>query len=81
MKVKIDTEEKKLNIRIPSALLYSSIVFKIIERAIEDKSGLRMDKETKQKVRGLLKKTVKEYKGLKLVEIHSAEGEIIEVTL
>lgn len=81
MKVKIDTEEKKLNIRIPSALLYSSIVFKIIERAIEDKSGLRMDKETKQKVRGLLKKAIKEYKGLKLVEIHSAEGEIIEVTL
>lgn len=81
MKVKIDTEEKKLNIRIPSSLLYSSIVFKIIERAIEDKSGLRMDKETKQKVRGLLKKAVKEYKGLKLVEIHSAEGEMIEVTL
>lgn len=81
MKIKIDTAEKKLNVRLPSSLIYSSLVCKIIVRAIEDKSGFKMEKETKQKVRGLLKKGVKEYKGLKLVEIHSAEGEIIEITL
>lgn len=81
MKIKIDTEEKKLNIRIPSSLLYSSIVFKIIERAIEDKSGIKIDKETKHKIQKLLRKMIKEYKGLKLVEIHSTENEIIEITL
>lgn len=81
MKVKIRTEDTHINLRLPSSLLYSKIVFKMIERAIYDKSGVHMEKEVSQKLHRLLKQAVKKYKGLKLVDIHSKDDEIIEITL
>lgn len=81
MKIRIKTEDTKLNLRLPSSLMYSSLTFKIIEKAIEKETGVRMNKDTSDKVRLLLKKAVKKYKGLNLVEVHSADGEIVEITL
>lgn len=81
MRIKVKADGKNINVRIPSVLLSSSLVFKIIEKNIEDNSGKRMDKETSKKVHKLLKQAVKKYKGLKLVEVHSADGEIVEIVL
>lgn len=81
MKIRIKTKDTKLNLRLPSSLMYSSLTFKIIEKAIEQKTDVRMSNDTKNKVRLLMKNAVKKYKGLNLVEVHSADGEIVEITL
>ena len=79
MKIKIRTEDCKMTLRFPTSLLLGRMTFSIaMNRA---KEYIEFDNEQKDKLIKLLKRTRKKYKGLKLVEVKTAAGEIIEITL
>lgn len=81
MKVRVKADGKNINVRFPSSLLYSSLTINLIRREIKKKSGIEIDKETSKKIQKIAKKAIKQFKGLTLVEVQSAEGEIVEIIL
>ncbi|NBK96949.1 MAG: hypothetical protein EOM50_02815 [Erysipelotrichia bacterium] len=80
MKIKINSEGKRIRLWLPTRLFTSSLSFKLIEKALQ-KEDIHCSKETRDNIQKLLKQARKKYKGLCLVEVHSADGDDIEITL
>lgn len=83
MKIRIRAKSCRLNIRIPDALLYNTLTSTVIEKTLHEHTEIEwsMDKETAKKVMQILKHFSKEYKGLTIVDVETADGEIVQITL
>lgn len=68
-----------MTLRFPTSLLMGRFAFSIAMRRAE--GYVEISDDQKDKIIKLLKQTGKKYKGLKLVDVHSAKGEIVEITL
>lgn len=80
-----DSDGTNIKIRIPTGLLLNRITAMILSKVLTTVPGIPNNiKFSKQQIYFLLK-TVKNYKrnhpGWKLIEVHSADGDIVEITL
>ena len=83
MKIRIMNQEHKLNIIIPTSLLTGLHVRKLILPIIYKHAGDTMPFPEEQMAALLreFKKAAKRHKGLRLVEVHSANGDQVLVQL
>ena len=83
MKIRIHAKSCHLNLRIPNCMLYNVFTHMLIERLIQDKTDIQwiLDKDLLEKSMRLLKHFSKEYKGVMIVDIKTADGEIVQLTL
>lgn len=77
MKIIIDTEEKKLNLRIPTFLVTRKLVIKWIL----SKSKVEIDKTKLKKFISVFKRIRKKYKNLEIISVKSSDGEIVRILL
>ena len=83
MKIRIRADSCRLHLRIPDTLLYNTLTCTVIEKTMQENTDIAwsMDKETAKEVMRLLKHFSKEYKGLTIVDVETADGEIVQITL
>lgn len=81
MKIKIKTNDCKLNLRFPTCLIVIAgrITVSIIVISMKDK--ITFTQQQKRAMIKMLKVCRKQFKGLKLVDVKTATGEIIEITI
>lgn len=81
MKIVVKSKDANINLRIPNRLISNSLVLAVAEKALEkqDTVKLTMDKDVRQNILKVMKQFNKEYKGLELVDIVTAEGEIVKI--
>lgn len=79
MKIKINTKDCKLNLRFPTRLIAGKLTVSIIVNSTKEK--ITFTQEQKKAMVKMLKVCRKQYKGLKLVDVKTADGEIIEITI
>lgn len=77
MKIIIDTEEKKLNLRIPTFLVKRKLVIKWIL----SKSKVEIDKTKLKEFISVFKRIRKKYKNLEIISVKSSDGEIVRILL
>lgn len=80
-----DNEGTNIKIRIPTGLLLNRITALILSKVLTTAPGIPDNiRLSKQQIYFLLK-TIKNYKknhpSWKLIEVHSADGDIVEITL
>lgn len=80
-----DNDGTNINIRIPTGLLLNRITALILSKVLNTVPGIPDNlKLSKQQLYYFLK-IIKDYKknhpGWKLVEVHSADGDVVEITL
>jgi len=83
MKIRIHAQFCRLNLRIPDNMLYNTLTCTVIRKTIQENTEIAwtMDKETTRKMMRLLKHFSKEYRGLTIVDVETADGEIVQITL
>lgn len=81
MKIVVKSKDANINLRIPNRLISNSLVLAVAEKALEkqDTVKLTLDKDVRQNILKVMKQFNKEYKGLELVDIVTAEGEIVKI--
>lgn len=79
MKIKVRTKDAKFTLILPTALLSSRLIVSMALYSTKD--TIHFDKTQVEKLTRLLKGIRKEYKGLRLVDVQTAEGEIVQITL
>lgn len=79
MRVKIRTNGFRMTFYFPNAVLFGKLAVSIAAQCASD--YVTISDEQKGKLACLLKQCGKQYKGLKLIEVHSSEGEQVEITL
>lgn len=81
MKIVVKSKDANINLRIPNRLISNSLVLAVAEKALkkQDTVKLTMDKDVRQNILKVMKQFNKEYKGLELVDIVTAEGEIVKI--
>lgn len=85
MKVYVnDSDGTNINLRIPTGLLLNRITTTILFKILNTVPGVPDLPLTKEQA-FLLLKALKDYKkshpGWKLVEVHSADGDVVEITV
>lgn len=79
MHIIVKSEETNINLPIPNFVFANKLVFKTFMSQHKDLIDIP---ETKEEVLyHILKKGIKMYKGLVLVEVESASGEYVKITL
>ena len=83
MKIRIHAQSCRLNLRIPDNMLYNTLTCTVIRKTIQENTDIAwsMDKETAKEVMRLLKHFSKEYKGLTIVDVETADGQVVQITL
>lgn len=82
MKISIHAENRDLTIPIPNWMIDSIFTRNLIAKGIEKMPQFaNIDQKTWDAFLKELAKIAKEYKGLELVHVESADGEIIRVVL
>lgn len=79
-----DNDGTNINIRIPTGLLLNRVTALVLSKVIEHLPGTESITLSKAQIYFLiktLKKFKKSHPGWKLVEVHSAEGDVVEITL
>lgn len=81
MKIVVKSKDANINLRIPNRLISNSLVLAVAEKALkkQDTVKLTMDKDVRQNILKVMKQFNKKYKGLELVDIVTAEGEIVKI--
>lgn len=81
MKIIVKSKDANINLRIPNRLISNSLVLAVAEKALEkqDAVQLTLDKDVRQNILKVMKQFNKEYKGLELIDIVTAEGEIVKI--
>ena len=83
MKIRIRANSCRLHLRIPDSLHYNALTCTVIEKTIQENTEIAwsMDKETAKQVMRILKHFSKEYKGLTIVDVETADGQVVQITL
>ena len=81
MKIVVKSKDANISLRIPNRLISNSLVLAVAEKALEkqDTVKLTLDKDVRQNILKVMKQFNKDYKGLELVDIVTAEGEIVKI--
>lgn len=79
MKIKIVTEESKMTLPVPTFLICGKVMYYLMKN-IADSSG-EMSEEQSRVIAKMIRKYAGKYKGLKLLEVESSNGDIVEITL
>lgn len=79
MKIIVKSEELNIYLPFPNFIFTNKVSFKIFLHAIQDYVDLSNLEE--EKLYHFLKKAVKMYPGLTLVDVESADGECVKITL
>lgn len=79
MKIKIKTEKAKFTLWFPTSLLCSKLTLSIALHA--SKETIEFNDKQKEMVIAILKKCKKEYKHVRLVDVETADGEIVQITV
>lgn len=81
MKIVVKSKDANIKLRIPNRLISNSLVLAVAEKALkkQDAVQLTLDKDVRQNILKVMKQFNKEYKGLELVDIVTAEGEIVKI--
>lgn len=79
MKIKIKTKDLKLTLPVPTFLINKKVVRYILKNITDSSS--EFSEEQCRKIAKVLKKYVRKYKGLKLLEVEESNGDIVEITL
>lgn len=83
MKIIVKSQEQNLNLTLPTRLIFSKFILKLGLR-IGEKYASKLEKIPPSAVDALvdeLRKTKKKYGTWDLVEVRSADGEYIKITL
>lgn len=86
MKVYVnDNDGTNINIRIPTGLFLNRLTALILTKVLTTVPGIPPDIQLTRAQAYLLMKILKDFKkghpGWKLVEVHSAEGDVVEIRL
>lgn len=84
MKITIETGTEHREIRIPDGLLFNSVSLWLIQSAIKKSSPVDLGKlngRTRRAVLAEIRKVRKQYGSWKLVDIESASGEMVSITI
>ena len=79
MHIIVKSKEANLNLPIPNFVFANKVAFKIFMSQHKDLVEISAVQE--EKLYHILKKGIKMYRGLVLVEVESAEGEYVKITL
>lgn len=81
MKIKIKTEDVKLNLWIPTSLISCRFIWSNIIKHACKEEDININPEQMDIIFKALQVSVKQYKGLKLVDVHTKDGETIKIVL
>jgi len=79
MHVIVKTDEVNIHLPIPNFVFANKLAFKVFMSQHKDLVDIPEAKE--EVLYHILKKGIKMYKGLELVEVETAEGEYVKITL
>ncbi|MDD4189037.1 MAG: hypothetical protein PHX37_03015 [Eubacteriales bacterium] len=80
MKIKIRSKEHKFTIPVPNAMLFSKITARLIAKYART-DDLTVSKEQMAAILDELRKAKRLHGKMKIVEVNSADGDIVEITL
>lgn len=80
MKIKIKSKEHTMTIPVPNAMILSKITARLIAKYVKT-DGPALSKDQIGLIFDELKKMRKTYGKMNIVEVHSADGDIVEITL
>lgn len=85
MKIKVKSEGVNIFIPIPTSLFYSPITrpigFRMTNKWLRENMEKEIAKKDFKKMAEALKLMKKKYKKLDLIEVYSAKGDIVKITL
>lgn len=81
MKIKVVSKEKKIKFWLPNFLLASKFVGRLISKNVSDDKIKVNIKKSLPQLYTVIKKYRKENGPLKLVDIETSSGEIVEITI
>ncbi len=80
-----DSDGTNINIRIPTGLLLNRLTALILSKVLTTVPGIPGDIKLSKEQAYLFLKIIKDFKkshpGWRLVEVHSADGDVVEITL
>lgn len=81
MKINVYADNKKIRLWIPNFLITSRLATYFISKSIDDVQSRNKIKESLPKCYKIIKEYRRENGPLKLVEVKTSSGEIVEITI
>ncbi len=82
MKIHIQEKERKIHLTIPTGLIFNRVCFRVAFRMARKQGGMSsLTPEAADILAAEFRRIKKRYGSWTLVEVQSADGELVEITL
>lgn len=80
MTIKIRSDDIKLWIPVPTGLAFNDLTALFVPKILEQ-NGVTMSQKQVRKLMRATRKCIRRHRGLTLVEVETADGQYVEITL